>query len=241
MKNFSLSIIIPIGPGDQFWPPLLEDLKTIFRNKLVPFQADIILCYCKEDEEVFLKELNSFKREETLTIKPVASNRGRSIQQNKGAENAEGDFLWFLHADSKIEASTLIKLYQSIIDEPNALHYFNLAFLADGPFLIFLNEWGARLRSEVFKMPFGDQGFCIKRETFWLLGGFLVGGEKKGGEDHLFVWEIRKKGFRLRNTGGQLVTSARKYSKNGWLKTTAYHIYLTYKVAFRKYFGFSEL
>ena len=240
MKNFSLSIIIPIGPGDRSWHPLLEDLKTISRNKLIPFQWDIILCYCKEYENTFLKELETFKKEETLAIKPVASNRGRSTQQNKGAENAEGDFLWFLHADSKLEASSLIKLYQSIQDDPSALHYFNLAFLTDGPFLIFLNEWGARLRSEVFKMPFGDQGFCIKKEIFWSLGGFLVGGEKKGGEDHLFVWEVRKKGFSLRNTGGLLVTSARKYRKNGWLKTTAYHIYLTYKVAFRKYFGLSE-
>ena len=40
-------------------------------------------------------------------------------------------------------------------------------------------------------MPFGDQGFCLKKETFWSLKGFLPGGEALGGEDHLFVWKAQ--------------------------------------------------
>ena len=237
MKRIFLTIIIPIGPGDLSWRFLLENLRAIFLNEVVPFEADVVLCFCQDDEELFLKERDFFKNQEGLPIKLVISKRGRSIQLNKGAENADGDFLWFLHADSKLEVSSLFKLYQSILDEPKALHYFNLTFLRDGPFLTCLNEWGAKLRSEIFKMPFGDQGFCLKKENFWFLGGFLVGGEKKGGEDHLLVWEVRKKGLNLRNTGGILATSARKYQENGWLKTTCYHVYLTYKVAVRKYFG----
>ncbi len=241
MKNLSLTIVIPIGPGDESWRSLIEDLKAIFLKESIPFKANVVLCFSKEDEGLLLKDLDLFKKQEALPIKTVISSRGRSIQLNKGAEIAEGDFLWFLHADSKLEASSLLKLYQSVLDDPKALHYFDLHFLRDGPDLTYLNEWGARFRSEVFKMPFGDQGFCIKKETFWFLGGFLIGGEKKGGEDHLFVWEFRKAGLRLRNTGGLLATSARKYKKNGWMKTTLYHIYLTYKVAIRKYFGLSDI
>ena len=241
MKNFSLNItiVIPIGPGDHSWRSLVEDLRVLFLEESIPFEADVVLCFCKEDEALFLSEQYLCKKQNVFPIKPVISSKGRSTQLNKGAENAEGDFLWFLHADSKLEASTLFKLYQSLLDEPKALHYFHLMFLRDGPFLTYLNEFGARMRSEVLKMPFGDQGFCIKKETFSFVGGFLTGGERKGGEDHLFIWEARRKGVRLRNTGGFLATSARKYRENGWLKTTCYHIFLTYKVAIQKYFGLS--
>ena len=234
MKTISLSIVVPIGPGDQSWQDLLKNLGSILSTLSMP-KVDIVLSYCQEDEELFLKQLGLFEEGKSFSIETIGSERGRSNQLNKGAQKAKGEFLWFLHADSSLEESSLVRLYQSLADDPKALHYFNLTFLEDGPFLTCLNEWGARIRSDALKMPFGDQGFCIKKDAFRSLGGFLPEGEKKGGEDHLFVWEARKNGLKLRNTGGFLGTSARKYQRNGWLQTTGYHLYLTYKVAIKQW------
>jgi GT2 family glycosyltransferase len=79
-------------------------------------------------------------------------------------------------------------------------------------------------------MPFGDQGFCLRREIWERLGGFDT--HASYGEDHLFVWKARRAGVPLRPTGGTLRTSARKYQERGWLRTTARHLHLTATQAF---------
>lgn len=55
----------------------------------------------------------------------------------------------------------------------------------DGPLLSGLNAIGANVRSKVFGLPFGDQGFLIRKEVFTNLGGYPV--DCYYGEDHLFV------------------------------------------------------
>jgi len=92
-----------------------------------------------------------------------------------------------------------------------------------------LMRGGARLRSRILKVPFGDQGFCIKKALFHKLEGFPE--DLPYGEDHVFVWKIRQHGTELQPTGAILYTSARKYKKHGWLKTTLLHQYLWIKQA----------
>ena len=179
MKDNSLSIVIPIGPRELSWKNLLTNLENILRDdSLSSFSSkiNVILSYCEEEKNTFSRSLEAYKEKSCLRITSVGSKRGRSFQLNRGAQEACGDFLWFLHADSQLERSDFVKLCESLRDDPEALHYFTLIFLGDGPFLTCLNEWGARMRSEALHMPFGDQGFCLKRETFWSLKGFLPWG-----------------------------------------------------------------
>jgi GT2 family glycosyltransferase len=88
-----------------------------------------------------------------------------------------------------------------------------------------LNQLGSWMRSHLGGMPFGDQGFCLRREIWERLGGFDT--HAAYGEDHLFVWKARRAGVPLRPTGGTLRTSARKYREQGWLSTTTRHFQLT--------------
>src|SRR5690606_5834787 len=104
----------------------------------------------------------------------------------------------------------------------DALGYFDLYFLDDGPPLTRLNALGARLRSRWFRLPFGDQGFVLPRQVFESLGGFDT--TIQHGEDHELVWRARRAGIPLRPIGARLYTSARKYATNGWLATTLMHI-----------------
>ena len=96
-----------------------------------------------------------------------------------------------------------------------------------------LNSWGVWFRSHGFKMPFGDQGFCLPAKRFHELGGYDE--SLAYGEDHAFVWTARTAGMKMRSTGAAIETSARKYQQNGWCRTTLRHFVLTWKQALPRY------
>ncbi len=165
-------------------------------------------------------KLSSLKKDVKLKsrIRWVRSKKGRALQMNAGARATKKKFLWFLHADSRLEEHAISSLVKALRRDEEALYYFELQFLSDGPSWMFINEFGCWLRSRVMGVPFGDQGFCLSRAQFEKIGGFPVGADY--GEDHLFVWRARQQGLRLRCTGAVLQTSARRYAQTGWAKLT---------------------
>ena len=126
-------------------------------------------------------------------------------------------------------AAATVALITALEAAPDALHYFDLKFLDDGPSLMPVNVLGAYVRSHALGLPFGDQGLCLSRTAFERLGGFDA--QVPYGEDHVFVWRAGRQGMPLRCTGVPLYTSARKYQAHGWAPTTLRHLLLTYKQA----------
>lgn len=165
---------------------------------------------------------------QVIVVRPPPE--GRAAQMNAGVKQADRRFLWFLHADTVLTTDCFQALERSLRQAPRALHYFDLRFGADGPWLMRANAIGVWVRSHVLGMPFGDQGFCVAREVFEELGGFRT--DALYGEDHLLVWQARQKGIVLRCVGATLTTSARKYAQQGWLPTTVRHGVLTFKQAY---------
>ncbi|MGE4233103.1 MAG: glycosyltransferase [Bacteriovoracia bacterium] len=216
-----LAIIIPVGPEDHAWKILLEDLFAYSSAaEIILVGTDAAPKDCQDLEK---------RTAHANQISWLQTNQGRARQLNYGARSTQRKFIWFLHADSRVTIKALISLSQSLKFYPNDLLFFDLKFLSDGPKLTTLNTLGVWIRSHVFQLPFGDQGFCLAREKFIELGGF---SEKATyGEDHLFVWAARKKGIRLRCTGETVSTSARKYQDLGWGKTTVLHSVLTARQA----------
>ncbi len=216
-----LSIVIPVGPGDSAWVDLLP----------------LLLPACPAGSEVLLSAAEprpaSFDEREAseagCALRWLHGTRGRGAQLNRGARAATGEFVWFLHADSRPGADAITTLLRRLSEDRDALWYFDLRFLDDGPRLVKLNELGAMLRSRLFRLPFGDQGFALARQRFERLGGFSETAAY--GEDHLFVWACRHAGVPVRPVGLPLLTSARKYSREGWLTTTIRHLRLTWKQA----------
>ena len=147
----------------------------------------------------------------------VSSEGSRAKSLNAGAAKASRPFLWFIHADSRVSAENLMSLKQALEMRSNALHYFDLAF--DTPGLPVLNAWGANIRSHLFGLPYGDQGFCISKALFEKTGGYPEYAPY--GEDLLFIRLAKRAGIRLNRIPSKLTTSARKYHQHGWLKLTA--------------------
>lgn len=204
-----LAIVVPAGPGDQAWRGLLPQLGAAGAR-------EIALVLTGADAEALQAPPGA-----TLVRAP----RGRARQLNAGAGATRAAWLWFLHADSRLDAGTLAAMRRFVRADPGALGYFDLRFLDDGPRLMCLNALGARLRSRCLGLPFGDQGFLMPRRVFAALGGFDEAIER--GEDHALVWKARSLGIPLRPVGAALWTSARRYARRGWWATTGEHLRLT--------------
>jgi hypothetical protein len=213
-----LSIIIPFSHQEDRLPVILSDLKKIILEGkfeiILLGESDINI---PNDSKVFF----------------VKSKLGRVDQLNRGAQVARGRLLWFLHADSEVALKDFKLFYHTLLRCPNDLTYFNLKFSPPSK-KMFLNEIGAKIRSDIFSLPFGDQGLCVSKENFQKLGAFP---QVPIGEDLAFVILARKNGIRLNNCGANIVTSSRKYEKNGWIKTTLIHLFYTIKLFFSFWFG----
>ncbi len=222
----NLSVIIPVGPKEEAWKTLLADLCAL------SVDTEIIFAATTERPG----DLQSILRATGFTrnVKWLKFPEGRAKQLNAGAKAAQRSILWFVHADSRISPPAIASLKRSLEKTENAIHFFNLVFLDDGPALIRINTAGAWIRSHVLGLPFGDQGLCVSKAIFQKLGGFDELAPY--GEDHLFIWKARQKGVPLVCTGGWLGTSARKYSRDGWSVTTVRNAVLTSKQAIPGFF-----
>ena len=177
----------------------------------------IIPMYKQETQlETLLSDLAPIKDKAEILVCEEGS-RAKSL--NAGAARAQNSFLWFLHADSRVNVQNFTSLDNGLRTRPNALHYFDLSFDDDGPALSCINSWGANWRSRIFGVPYGDQGLCLSREQFRETEGYPE--DVPYGEDLLFVWRARQRGIRLNRIPTFLTTSARKYQQQGWLRLTA--------------------
>ena len=101
----------------------------------------------------------------------IITKKTRAISLNEGAIKTTSDYILFLHADSKIEDDTIENLINYIkVRNVAGMYYFSLKF--DQGKILRLNSIGANLRSFLFSLPYGDQGFCISRRLFMKTGGF---------------------------------------------------------------------
>ena len=151
----------------------------------------------------------------------VETSRGRGRQMNGAARQATADFLLFLHADSVVDDPELLARGLQALREaegreadraPVAGH-FRLGFLRNAPghgmAYRYLEEKTAFNRPNTTN---GDQGFLLRREFFWKLGGFDE--DLPFLEDQKLAEKIRQHG-RWITLPGRLMTSARRFEVEG--------------------------
>lgn len=214
-----LSVIVPFAPHETEGDALLEQLRGL--------PADCEIVVVRAGEPMLSTQAKRGRRDPGL--REITSPAGRARQMNRGAHAARGHWLWFVHADSRLDARTLPALDAFIAREEDALAYFDLRYANDGPALTRLNALGANLRARWLGLPFGDQGLVLPAAWFARLGGYDEHVEH--GEDHRLVWHARHAGLPLRRLGAPLTSSARKYAEHGWWRTTAKHVHLTVRQA----------
>lgn len=93
----------------------------------------------------------------------------RGAQLNHGARCLLTDVLLFLHADTELPQGFDLHIRRSLSDGRVAGGCFRLQFDDPHPMLS-AYSWFTRFKGRLFH--FGDQGFFIRRETFFRMGGF---------------------------------------------------------------------
>ncbi len=158
----------------------------------------------------------------------IQGEPGRGRQLACGADQAKGDVLLFLHADTRLPFGYASEIHRTL-SQPNAVAgAFRMAFdQVNTP--LRLVEWGTALRSKWRQMPYGDQAIYLRQSTYQRLGGFrpLVAME-----DFDLVWRLRRLG-RVRVSRLSAVTSARKYTTHGPWRTVLLHQWMIWSWLWR--------
>ena len=204
-----LSLIVPCGPLET-QPPQIARI-----DSLLPDDWEVIVSLGRDQSPDL-----------PVHWKVVRGEFGRGAQLNRASRIAQGEWLWFVHADSLPDERALSDIKALIADSTvkqahRILAYCRLSFDTDGPAATRLNAIGANWRSRWLHMPYGDQGQCLSRQTFQSIGGFRENLAR--GEDLDFVIRGRRVGLELIPLEGRMRTSARRYADEGWLKTTLRH------------------
>jgi len=146
---------------------------------------------------------------------------GRGRQMNAGARVAQGGWLLFLHADSRLPDGWLDLFHRADPDPAVAGGWFRLRIGA--------NRWQARvierlaaLRVALFSLAYGDQGLFVRREVFTRMGGYR---DIPLMEDVDFVRRLAREGALVRSPLA-ITTSARRWEQDGWFRRSARNLTL---------------
>lgn len=100
----------------------------------------------------------------------IETARGRGVQLAAGGAAARAAYILFLHADTMLEEGWEEDA-DGFMRGAGRAAVFTLAFDAQGmaPSVVAL---GAKIRTRLFALPYGDQGLLIRADIYRSLGGF---------------------------------------------------------------------
>ena len=191
-----ISIIIPTINEANNLPLLLSDLSTIDK------EGEIIIVDCgSEDKTIDIAKIYGAKVF-------ISKERNRGFQLDIGARKSKGDWLIFLHADTRLNYDWIRKTNSFLEGNKNNIYYFK--FKINHKKIIYrVLEILVNLRSKYFKQPYGDQGLIIHRTTYFKNNGFrkipLM-------EDVDFLRRLNNKKD-LKELNSPIVISSRKWEK----------------------------
>ncbi len=144
----------------------------------------------------------------------IDAGKGRGIQMNRGAAEATGDILLFVHADTTLETGWSQGLLSALDN----------ATVAGGAFTFSIRglSWKYRLveawvgiRSALCRLPYGDQGIFIRKNVFAGISGYR---EIPLMEDVDLISRVRRIG-RIVIIDKKAFTSERRWTRKGLLRT----------------------
>lgn len=200
-----LSVIIPAFNEELSIRKTLEAI-----SRLVNVDEIIVVDGGSTDKTVAIVE--SYEEVKKLElVKLSAPNRGRQL--NEGAKAAEGEILWFIHADTRpIQGSgRQIKKFMNHAEIVGG--NFEIIFGGGSRWAKFLTRLYPNLRA--LGLAYGDSAFFARRETFEKIGGFR---DYPLFEDVDFYKRIRKKG-RFVQIRMPVTTSSRRFENHSFIWT----------------------
>ena len=195
-----ISIIIPTINEANNLPLLLSDLSITHK------EGEILIVDCgSEDRTIDVANIYGAK-----VYKSKERNRG--LQLDIGAKNSKGEWLIFLHADTRLTHDWFSKIKSVLNGNKNFIYYFK--FKIDDKKIVFrVVEILVNFRSKYLKKPYGDQGLIIHKSNYFQNNGFR---KIPIMEDIDFLRRLRNKKD-LKQLNISIFTSSRKWERTNIL------------------------
>ncbi len=204
-QAMSISIIIPVLHEASVVNVLVDHIRKVECGE----RPEIIVV----DGDPAEGTLKAISRHD---VRKITSPRGRGVQMNAGAREAEGGILLFLHADTELPPDALRLVEAAMHDDGYVGGAFDLGIRSER-FVFRVIEGAASLRSRLTKVPFGDQAVFLRRDYFEEIGGYK---EIPVMEDVEIMGRIRKRGDKIFIIPRRVLTSPRRWEKEGVLRCT---------------------
>lgn len=149
-----------------------------------------------------------------------APDRGRAAQLRHGVEQARGDWLLFLHADTALSRDWAERAKTHIMERRDAAAVFTLAYRSDHPMAKVVAR-RANWRARALGLPYGDQGLLVSRKLYTEIGGYP---DTPFMEDVQIIRALGKK--RISILSAEARTDASKYERDGWRRRSWRNVYL---------------
>ncbi|MBO6960987.1 MAG: TIGR04283 family arsenosugar biosynthesis glycosyltransferase [Prochlorococcus marinus CUG1438] len=154
-----ISIIIPTINEANNLPLLLSDLSIVKK------EGEILIVDCGSDDK-------------TLDVADIygakvykCNERNRGLQLNIGAKYSKGEWLIFLHADTRLTHDWFWKIKSLLKGDKKNIYFFT--FKINHKKVIYrILEILVNFRSQYLKKPYGDQGLIIHKSTYLKNNGF---------------------------------------------------------------------
>lgn len=161
----TVSIIIPILNEADNLPSLLPHL-----TQLTPAPQQVILVDGGSTDDsvgVIKKWLDKYQGQ--IQWQLTASMAGRAVQMNTGAEQATGDILLFLHADSQLPTTAIADVKVAL--KKYKWGRFNVCLNSHQPMLKVVG-YMINGRSRLTGIATGDQAIFMTKALFEQIGGY---------------------------------------------------------------------
>jgi rSAM/selenodomain-associated transferase 2 len=213
-----ISVIIPVYNEESY---ITATIKQLWENDEDNLMKEIIIV----DGGSTDKTTEKAKSEGVTVVSSL--KKGRAAQMNYGASLANGEILYFLHADT-IPPKGFSNDILTAFNKGYSAGCYRLSFDHDHWFLK-ANCWVTRYNVDFIR--FGDQSLFVTKSKFVEVGGFC---EKHIVLEDQDIIKRLKKIARFTVIKKPVLTSARKYLENGIYKTQGifFIIYFMYRLGF---------
>ena len=201
MTQYNISIIIPV------------------LNEAAIIQSTLLKLLKHQNVEVIVvdggSQDNTTHIVQQTEAKLITVTGGKAAQMNKGADIAQSELLLFLHGDTHLPPN-FIYLVRETLKQPKVVAgAFELTINSAEKSLRWV-ELMVKIRSHLFKLPYGDQGIFIRKKTFKQICGYR---DLPIMEDFDLIQRLKRQGV-IAIASGEVITSGRRWQKLGVWQTT---------------------
>lgn len=198
----SVSIIIPCYNDEQKLAQLLAQIQLFPRG---PHEVIVVDGAASQSCKKLCRQYN---------VNWLASEPCRGKQLLAGAAMAQGDVLWFLHADARLSTAPITAI-EFELGRGSIGGYFKFKFDAPRAWPAFFLEPAIALRCR-FGIPYGDQGLFMIKQAYIEAGGHAPWPLF---EEVPLVTNLRQLGYFIA-LNEPIFVDPRRWQHDGWWRRT---------------------